>query len=339
VGAAGFDEQRLIEERKTGLGGSDIVHLMGIAPYGCARRLWYDKGGVEPDHPFVGNQATLRGQRLEEFIVSEYVTVTGREVRRVPMRRHKEDKHLIVHCDRMIVNDPRGPGYLEAKCPGRDSFYKQKRNGLHDGYILQMQHGLLVTGWTWGSFALFNPESFELIHFDVEADAKIQDSIRAHAMREWAALKNDMTSLMPPRLNINSRACERCPWRTKCQGQAILDAIDQYKQVNAMAANMATAAGVELPLEEDPTLQPVVDAYVEAKTLHDDAEAYMDECKEKLQQEMGGREEARVVGARVYYRAQTSNRIDSAALKKEHPDIAKKFTRQSVSRPLRVFTT
>jgi predicted phage-related endonuclease len=45
---------------------------------------------------------------------------------------------------------------------------------------------------------------------------------------------------------------------------------------------------------------------------------------------MGGREEAKVVGARVYYRPVKSERIDTAALKKENPEIAKKYTRQSV---------
>lgn len=339
MGLSTEDERRLIEERRTGIGGSDIAHLFSIPPYGCARRLVYDKAGVPPDHPFVGNQATLRGQRLEDFIVSEYTLATGREVRRVPMRRHKTDQHLIVHCDRMIVNDERGPGYLEVKCPSRDSFYRQKRGGLHEGYILQMQHGLLVTGWKWGSFALFNPESFELLFFDVDADETLQAMIRTNAWIKWKMSLDTDTTAWPARLPLNSRACENCPWRTTCQGQAILDEIDQYKKLNTATANLAHAAGVPTPLEEDVGLQPIIDGYLEAKTLRDDADSYFDEMAAKVKEYLGGREEAKVVGARVYYRPVKSERVDTAALKKEKPEIAKEYLRQSIARPLKVFKT
>ena len=38
------------EARRRGIGGSDWVDVLGIPPYGCARELWYEKTGTEPDY-------------------------------------------------------------------------------------------------------------------------------------------------------------------------------------------------------------------------------------------------------------------------------------------------
>lgn len=325
--------EQLLEERRTGLGGSDVAHVFGIPPYGCQRRIVYEKMGAKPDHPFTGNVATTRGARLEDFIVSEFVMQTGRQVRRQPVKRHKDHDQLLVHLDRMIVNDPRGPGYLEVKCPGRESFYRQKRRGLEEAYLLQMQHGLGVTGWKWGCFVLFNPETWDLLHFDVDADPIMQAMIKQRCLETWARVE---AKVLPDRLPAESLACGRCPFRTQCQGEALLKEIDEYRLNVKAAQNLAAAAGVEIP-EADEDLVKMVDDFLEARDVRDEAEAFFDESKKKLTTYLGPREEAETPSAKVMYFANTVKRVDTTALKKEQPDIHAKYLRPTIQRSLKVF--
>jgi hypothetical protein len=71
-----------IAERKKAIGGSDIPHLVGLEPFGCQRRLWYDKKGVPEDFPQQTNRHMKRGSAMEEFAVTEYYETTARHVRR-----------------------------------------------------------------------------------------------------------------------------------------------------------------------------------------------------------------------------------------------------------------
>ena len=65
------------EVRKTGFGGSDAHHYANIEPYGCARRVVYDKMGVPADYPFTGNNHTERGIWLEPIVAELTTEATG----------------------------------------------------------------------------------------------------------------------------------------------------------------------------------------------------------------------------------------------------------------------
>src|SRR5262245_38151315 len=43
--------EKFLEQRKLGIGGSDVAHLFNEPPYGCSRRLWLEKRGIPPDYP------------------------------------------------------------------------------------------------------------------------------------------------------------------------------------------------------------------------------------------------------------------------------------------------
>jgi len=44
-----------------------------------------------------------------------------------------------------------------------------------------------------------------------------------------------------------------------------------------------------------------------------------------------------VSGYRIYFKAQVSRRLDTARLKKEQPELVESYSREIVTRPLRVF--
>lgn len=322
-------QTQLEAERAGGIGGSDAHHLFTLEPWGCARRLWYEKSGAPMDHPPTETNLQRRGIELEGLVAQEYASQTGRKIRVVGMKRHPEHRELLVHVDRIITIGERGPGVLEIKTMGREEFWRVKREGMRPGYILQLQHAMLVTGAQWGSFAVFHPDSWSLLWWDMERDEEICLRIRDAALPFWARVENgpapsDDVHDKLRRLDPKDRRCATCPWRTTCQGQALLQA--------------AVAAGE--PNEEvavDMALAPLVEEYREAQGMVGEAEGLLFTVRARLEAALAGRIAVQTLGARVYFRPQTAWRWDVKALDRDHPELRDIYKRESVSRPLRVF--
>lgn len=327
------------QERASGIGGSDIVHLFSLEPYGCARRLMYEKLGVAPDYPFEGNAHTARGTRLESFVVREFEIATGFKTKKTVVRRHVDHRELLVHPDRLIIGQPEGVGILEVKCPGREAFFRIKKNGVPQGYILQMQHSFLVTGYTWGMFAICHADSWQMLMLRATRDDALCETIKAEGVGFWKRRLQQRASedFNAPRLQAKSQACQKCPWRMKCQGQEMIRAAFPDQAVLDAFLQEAGLAPEEKPaIPEDPRLADLARQVIEAKDLAKEAEQYADECADKLREAMGDRPVVRTTGALVHYSPYEKKSIDSTALKRDEPAIAKKYTKSSVVRPLRV---
>lgn len=163
-------EQR--ELRKGGLGGSDAAAVVGLSPYKSPFQLYLEKRGEVPED----EEETLAmemGNLLEEPVAQLYVRRTKRQIRRHPTRVSATHPHMLVNVDRMIVNDARGPGYLEIKTTN-DWTGKgiQGVDDIPDHFILQGQHGLAVTDWEWMSFAILIGGS-RFVWFDVERNDEV----------------------------------------------------------------------------------------------------------------------------------------------------------------------
>ena len=164
------DEAAWLEERKTGLGGTDAAAVLGVSPYKTAVEVWREKTGKDTGEVPV-NRLMLRGKALEPFAADMYAEETGRTLRRQPLRRHPEFDFMFANIDRQIMADAdRSTGALEIKTAGLRNFSNIKAHGMPDHYIIQLMHYLFVANYSWGSFALFNSERWEMIHFDLEAD-------------------------------------------------------------------------------------------------------------------------------------------------------------------------
>src|SRR5690606_20315779 len=87
------DEQRCPEERKTGIGGSEVAAIFGEHPFLTARELWERKTGRAVEQP--ETPAMRRGRLLEDVAAQLYSEETGRQLRRQPLRRHREHSFLL----------------------------------------------------------------------------------------------------------------------------------------------------------------------------------------------------------------------------------------------------
>ncbi len=307
-----------VMDRTQGIGGSDIHHLFNLEPYGCRRALWYEKRGVKPDYPFLGNYHTLRGQEMEDLIAQKYQAVTGRKVRRKKtIIRHPKYPFLIGHIDREIVGT-RTPGVLEIKCPSEWKFKKIKRDGADEGNVLQLQHYLLVSVRVWGSLALFSPELWELLYFDNEKDEELQREIEKAACDFWENFV--LGSKEPARLNPYDKRCQSCQWRTTCQGEALKERVKDNTEI-----------------EKDLSLASLIQEYQEALSVYQEAEEYLNELKDRIRQALGDRQVVETEGARIYYRVVEQRRWDTRRLAKEHPELKEQYQTVTVSRPLKIY--
>lgn len=181
------DERReWLRERQTGIGGSDAAAALDLSPYKSRRELWREKtGAVREDEP---TPPMLRGQHLEHVAADLYEEETGRRIRREPMRRHPEHDFMLGNPDRLILatDGVDSTGVLEIKCPGIRTFGRIKARGMPDHYTLQLMHYLAVTGHQWGSFALFNAERWQMLHFDLERDEDLIERLIAGEREFWS---------------------------------------------------------------------------------------------------------------------------------------------------------
>lgn len=198
--AAYKDREAWLRERKTGLGGSDAAAIMGLNPYRTPLDVYRDKMGLSEEIEV--NADMRRGNVLEPVAAEEYAAETGREIRRQPLRRHPEFPWMIANVDRQVfAGSGEGSfkvettGVLEIKCPGIYTFAQIKRRGLPDHMTLQIIHYLAVTGYEWGSFALFNSERMDLLHFDIQRD---DDLIETLIERERAFWHDHVLAEIPP---------------------------------------------------------------------------------------------------------------------------------------------
>lgn len=208
-----------IAERAKAIGGSDVLHLVGLVPFGCTRRLWYDKKGVKADFPFSGNRHTRRGDALEEFAIAEYYETTARGVRQgIPWKADEEIPYFGVHADGIQEIRECGPkSILEVKCPSSRWFYAcRNKPSPPNEAMLQVQWGMMVHRLRAGTVLLFSADAWMLKYWDVANDDMMQSDLRVMGTKFWGSLKKDD----PPyaKLEAHDPRCRECPWRAKCQG-------------------------------------------------------------------------------------------------------------------------
>jgi len=327
-----------LSERASGIGGSDIHHVFSLEPYGCSRRLWYEKRGAQADNPSEDTGAMRRGRKLESLIAEEYAEKSGREVAEVGIRRHRDHPQLMVHVDRLVRDGGRTDGgVLECKTANRQVFWRMKREGLLVAYILQVQHAMLVTETLWGSFALLWPDGWQLLWWDENRDEELCTKIRDEALKFWALVENGPApEAFPP----EDERCHHCPYSYGCQGEVM----EKLLRVQGEGT------------EVDATLAPLVSEFLETRELRDQAKEMHEGVVEQLKAAMGDRLLVQVPGAgKVHFKPLMEwdtehleidrpdiarafrTRWDLTALSKAHPELEKDYKRVGLTRPLRVY--
>lgn len=334
-----------LAERRTGVGGSDLADLFSIPPWGCQLKLWRQKRGEKPDREREVTGPMKRGKKLEAIIAEEYAEKTDRVVEAAEFAQHPDVPQWMCHRDFVTWGCQRTPtpesiagsGPLSIKTANRQVFYQMKREGLSEGYILQLQSEIGVTGAAWGSYAVLWPDNWQLLWFDQKRDDALIGQIREAVEKFWVLVENGPA---PDRLPVESPQCHRCEYAASCQGAA-MEKLMRQQGVGTV---------------RDASLGPLVREYQEASALMKDAEDYKAGVSEELKASMGDRVLVEVPGvAKVHFKPnrewnttllegerpdvarQFKTEWNLTALGKAHPELEQRYKRTGTTRPLRIY--
>lgn len=132
-----------LEERRTGLGGSDAGAVLGVSPWATAHDVWLDKRGLAPPEPDPG-EPMYWGTTLEGAVRQRYKELTGRRIIKPrKLLRHRDRPWQIGHpdgLDRELVLEVKVTGWRSGDWgePGTDE--------VPPVYKAQVGHYMDLTG-------------------------------------------------------------------------------------------------------------------------------------------------------------------------------------------------
>lgn len=174
-------------KRSKGIGGSDVAVLCGLSKYKTAYQLYLEKRRELPSED-IDSERMRFGRRLEKPIADEFAFRSGRKIWRAPRTlRHPQYKFLLGNIDRWQEREG-----LLGVYEGKNANERQRKvwldGGVPEGYYLQLQHYLMVTGCTFGTFGvLFGGNEFHA--FDVERDEETIANMLAVELDFWRRVK------------------------------------------------------------------------------------------------------------------------------------------------------
>lgn len=175
--------QAWLNERRTGIGGSDAAAAVGLSKWKTPLELYLDKKG---ELETTENEPMLWGHLLEPVVRQEYSNRTGRTVV-VPsgILRHPTVEFALMTPDG-IADDTR---VLQVKTARTADGWGEPGTGeIPQDYVLQTQHEMFVTGLEVADVAvLIGGSDFRL--YVVEADRDLQTMLIDQEREFWARVQ------------------------------------------------------------------------------------------------------------------------------------------------------
>ncbi len=196
-----------LEERRTGIGGSDIATIVGAiigddTIYGDPVKVWCEKSGYEsPDV----DEAKMKkmfwwGHALEPVAAARYTLDTGRKLKEVDgLIRHKKYPHFFASPDRLIVNGSPNRG-LEIKTssehsPSKKHWGDSGTKKIPAGPFVQAQWYMFVLEYTvWDVISLQDVSDSRI--YEIPYDPEIGEFLADEADTFW--LRHCIGGTPPP---------------------------------------------------------------------------------------------------------------------------------------------
>ena len=287
------------EQRMQYIGGSDIAAVLGQSRWKTPYRLWAEKTGKIKMPDLSNCEAVEMGNRLEQLVAEIFSDRTGKQVRRAPkMYRHSKYPFMVANVDRLIVG---GNELLECKTC---SAYKLEEweNKIPKEYVLQVIWYLGITGRKKGWIAcLIGGQKFD--YKAIDFDAELFEIMLEKAIKFWDMMQNKVPPAILP--EDDSTLAELYPTHT-----------EDFVEMQDMNDRVAYLQEIKMHIDEMTKEKREIET--ELKTIIKDKAGVL---TNKYQ---------------ISWKAQTSRRIDSELLKAECPEIAQKYTKETINRVMRI---
>lgn len=289
--------------RNQGIGGSDIAAIAGVNPWETALSVYLRKVGELPEKE--ETEAMRWGTLLEPLIADEYKRRHPEaRVRRVnAVLRHPEVPYFLANIDREVRIKGAPPMLLEIKTTSAWQGGRW-REDVPDHVMCQVQWYLGITGYPTAVVAVLIGGN-QYREFEITRDDEIIGYLHEIGRRFW---EEHVIPRVPP----------------------AIESAD-LKTVEAMHPN-GNGQAIELP----PTAKGLLDEYDAAKEAERQATKRREEIEAKIKAMLGDNEVGYVGERTVKWATVTTNRLDTKALKLDHPEIYDRYVRTSAYRRFEV---
>jgi len=282
-----------LEERRKGIGGSDVAAVMGLSPWKTPAQLWMEKTGrVESDD--IGEKPYVAFGNIMEPIVGKWFAKQHPEfrVRRVNAICQSIERPWAQASLDYEVYDGNGWGVLEIKTARTASDWS---DGVPDYYLTQVLHYLDVTGRDYAYVAVFFRDTCEFAEYHVDRDEDDVACIRAAVDDFW----NDyvLEDVMPMVVGTSGEASDLASMWPSGSG--------------------FTPAGTEA--------DELIAAYQDAARRERQAKAEKTEASTKLIELIGDAKGLSTDVARVTWVRGERETFDVRALKAKQPDVYARY--------------
>ena len=175
-----MEHAQWLEERRKGVGGSDIAAIMGLSPFKTAYQVYREKRKEVED--WQGNDLTDWGKRMEPAIRQWYSDQTGRDVR-LPEKIMYHEKYPFMLASLDGFTDDGRVVEIKTARSGK-KWGEPETNQIPDYYAVQVHHYMTVTGFQVADIPVSIAGGSPSLYI-VEADKEISEMIIEAAANFW----------------------------------------------------------------------------------------------------------------------------------------------------------
>lgn len=293
-----------LQERMTGIGGSDAGTILGVNKWKSKTQLFFEKTNPEMIQE-ISNDAIHFGNVLEDVVAEEFAARTGKKVRRDNrMLRHPDHHFMMANLDRVVVGEK---ALLECKTTSQYNAEQWEDDNVPAQYLCQIQHYMAVTGFEKAYIAvLIGGQSF--IWKEIERDDELIQIIIDAEKDFW---ENNVQANVIPEIDGS---------------EATSDFINHmYQDIDNEE--------IELGSEADTLMKAIESIKEDIKEKQQLQKKYENQLKDSLGHNTAGKTAAYL----ATWKQQTRRSIDKKALEEKYgKDVIDQFYKESEYRVLRI---
>lgn len=297
-------KEEWLKLRKNGIGGSDAGAVCGVNPYRSALDVFVDK--TTDSISDFDNEAMRQGRDLEDYVAQRFCEETGLKVRRSnAMYVNEKYPFMLADVDRLIIGENAG---LECKTASPYSYDKWQDGKIPAHYLAQCYHYMAVIGMdAWYLAVVIYGKEFKYIK--LERDNEIIDNLIRIEKQFWE--ENVLKGIMPaPDGSRSADEFIKEHFADSCEGKSV------------------PLVGFDTQLKRRQEIDELLDKLnTEKNAIDQQIKTYMKDAEISENQSFI-----------VSWKNVISNKIDTAKLKLEMPDIYRQFLKPSNSRRFTVKT-
>jgi putative phage-type endonuclease len=290
-----------LQNRKLGVGASEIATLFGLNPWQNVRELWSLKVHDLPSEG--GNELFHFGHEMEPLIAKEFALRSGETVAEPSEAIIIGSKpHYRASLDRVIIEDGEETAALELKNLHEGRLKEYMTCGPSTQYLLQLQYQMACAGMEYGYLAaLFGGQKFAA--WRVVASPSIQAEIFRRVDQFWEYVESKTE---PPEI-IGGRALANTG-----DGTLVLTDPEWEERLSELEQLRLKKAKIEK----------------EEKLL-----------KQSLKETLGDATSAKAGRMAVSVSISRRSSLDTTKLKEEQPELVARYTKEASVKTLRVRST